>query len=116
MSPSPPPERERYESDSRIARIERQMRWIDWLAPDFRRIHEVSARLPQECVAITSHVFRSPRFATMFRVLSYEAWIDKADLRPAYQFHRRFLQPAEEVHRYKAYCDHFGIPLEQFSS
>ena len=92
MSPSPAPERERYESDPRIARIERRMRWIDWLAPDFKRIHEVSARLPQECVAITSHVFRSPQFATTYRVPSYEAWIDQADLRPAYQFHRRFLQ------------------------
>jgi len=25
------------------------------------------------------------------------------------------LKLAEEVHRYKAYCDHFEIPLEQFS-
>jgi hypothetical protein len=43
-------------------------------------------------VAITSYVFRSPRFATTFWVPAYEAWIDHADLRPAYQFHRRFLQ------------------------
>jgi hypothetical protein len=68
------------------------MRWIHWLAPDFQRIHEVGARLPQECVAITSYVFRSPRFATTFKIPAYEAWIDHADLRPAYQFHRRFLQ------------------------
>jgi hypothetical protein len=92
MSPSPPPEREQYESDPRIAQVERRMRCIYWLAPEFKRIHEVGARLPQECVAITSHVFRSPQFATTFHVPSYEAWIDKADLRPAYQFHRRFLQ------------------------
>ena len=92
MSPSPPPEREQYESDPRIAQVERRMRCIYWLAPEFKRIHEVGARLPQECVAITSHVFRSPQFATTFYVPSYEAWIDKADLRPAYQFHRRFLQ------------------------
>ena len=92
MYPSPPPERATYASDSRIAKAERRMQWIHWLAPDFKRIHEVSARLPQECVAITSHVFRSPQFATTFRVPMYEAWIDHADLRPAYDFHRRFLQ------------------------
>jgi hypothetical protein len=92
MYPSPPPEQATYASDPRIAKAERRMQWIHWLAPDFKRIHEVSARLPQECVAITSHVFRSPQFATTFRVPMYEAWIDHADLRPAYHFHRRFLQ------------------------
>jgi hypothetical protein len=92
MAPSPPPERERYENDPRIAQVERRMRCLDWLAPDFKRIHEVGARLPQECVAIMSHVFQSPQFATTCHVPSYEAWIDKADRRPAYQFHRRFLQ------------------------
>jgi hypothetical protein len=68
------------------------MRCLDWLAPDFQRIHAVGARLPQECVAIMSHVFRSPQFATTFHVPAYEAWIDQADHRPAYHFHRRFLQ------------------------
>jgi len=92
MYPSPPPERATYASDPRIAKADRRMQWIHWLAPDFKRIHEVSARLPQECVAITSHVFRSSQFATTFRVPMYEAWIDHADLRPAYAFHRRFLQ------------------------
>ena len=93
MYPSPPPERSAtYASDPRIAKAERRMQWIHRLAPDFKRIHEVSARLPQECVAITSHVFRSPQFATTFRVPTYEAQVDHADLRPAYYFHRRFLQ------------------------
>ena len=92
MAPSPPPERARYESDPRIAQVERRMRCLDWLAPEFQRIHAVGARLPQECVAIMSHVFQSPQFATTFHVPAYEAWIDQADRRPAYHFHRRFLQ------------------------
>jgi hypothetical protein len=90
MYPSPPPAT--AASDPRIARADRRLRWIDWLAPDFRRIHAVGARLPQECVAITSYIVRSPRFATTCWIPTYEAWIDHADLRPAYQFHRRFLQ------------------------
>jgi hypothetical protein len=92
MAPSPPPDLAQYESDPRIAHVERRMRCIYWLAPEFRRIHEVGARLPQECVAIMSHVFRSSQFATTYHVPAYEAWIDKADRRPAYHFHRRFLQ------------------------
>ena len=92
MAPSPPPERAQSERDPRIAHVERRMRCLDWLAPDFKRIHEVGARLPQECVAIMSHIFRSPQFATTFHVPAYEAWINKADRRPAYHFHRRFLQ------------------------
>jgi hypothetical protein len=92
MYPSPPPDQATAAQDPRIARADRRLRWIDWLAPEFRRIHAVGARLPQECVAITSYVVRSPRFATTCWIPTYEAWIDHADLRPAYQFHRRFLQ------------------------
>lgn len=92
MYPSPPPERAHFESDPRIAKAERQMRWLDRLAPDFKTIHPVSARRPQECIAITSHSFASPRFHTTHDVPSYKAWLDRHDQRPAYRFHRRFLQ------------------------
>src|SRR5262249_50291856 len=33
MMPSPPPERARYETDVRIARFQRQLRWFDRIAP-----------------------------------------------------------------------------------
>jgi Sulfotransferase family len=92
MAPSPPPEDASYEADPRIDRAERQLRWLDWLAPEFKAIHPVGARLAIECIAILSHSFLSSRFHTTYRVPSYQAWLKKQDVRPAYAYHRRFLQ------------------------
>ena len=91
MYPSPPT-RATDETDRRIERAERQLRWLDWLAPDFRSIHPLGARLPLECIAIMSASFLATRFQTTYNVPSYEAWLNAQDMRPAYAFHRRFLQ------------------------
>jgi Sulfotransferase family len=92
MYPSPPPTRATYETDPRIARAARQLRWLDWLAPDFKTIHPVGAQLPLECIAIMSASFLAARFQTTYNVPGYEAWLASQDMRPAYAFHRRFLQ------------------------
>jgi hypothetical protein len=92
MYPSPPPERATYDSDPRIARMARQLKSLDLLMPDFKTVHLIDARLPQECIAITSHDFRSHVFESMYSVNSYRTWYDGQDKRPAYEFHRRFLQ------------------------
>jgi hypothetical protein len=92
MAPSPPPELERYESDPRIGRAAKQLRWLDWLAPEFKKIHSLGARLALECIAIMSHTFLSPRFHTTYHVPAYQRWLERQDLGPAYAFHRRFLQ------------------------
>jgi hypothetical protein len=52
----------------------------------------MGARLPQECVALTCHDFASLVFHTSHRVTSYQRWLDGADLRFAYESHRRQLQ------------------------
>ena len=49
MTPSPPPERQRYETDVRIAHADRELRWLDRLAPGFKAIHPLGAQLPLEC-------------------------------------------------------------------
>jgi hypothetical protein len=92
MYPSPPPTRDAYDSDPRIKRAAKQLRWLDWLAPDFKTIHPVGARLPLECIALMSGSFRATRFQTTYNVPSYEAWLNGQDMRPAYAFHRQFLQ------------------------
>jgi hypothetical protein len=92
MYPSPPPEKASYDSDPRIATTARQLRWLDLLMPDFETVHLINARLPQECIAITSHDFRSYTFESMYAVHSYKAWHDRQDKRPEYEFHRQFLQ------------------------
>jgi len=92
MYPSPPPEKRSYASDPRIAATDGQLKWLDLLMPEFKTVHLIGATLPQECIAITSHDFRSYTFESMFTVPSYRAWHDRQDKRPAYEFHRQFLQ------------------------
>jgi len=92
MYPSPPPEAATYLTDRRIGRVDRQMRWFHRMLKDFNRIHPVGARLPIECLVITSHAFLSYQFETTHRLPSYLEWLEGQDLRPAYEVHRRFLQ------------------------
>ena len=88
----PPPERASFETDPRIAEAERHFSGVDQVLPDFKRIHRMGARLPQECVALTCHDFASLVFHTSHRVTSYQQWLDAADLRFVYESHRRQLQ------------------------
>jgi hypothetical protein len=92
MHPWPPPERATYETDPRIAEVEKHYAGIDRLLPDFKRMHPMGARLPQECVALMAHDFASMLFHVPYDVPSYQAWLDAADMRWVYASHRRQLQ------------------------
>jgi hypothetical protein len=92
MHPSPPPERVSYNHDPRISRTARELRWLDIVMPGFKTVHLIDARLPQECIAITGHAFISYLFESMYFVDSYRSWHDSQDKRPAYEYHRQFLQ------------------------
>jgi hypothetical protein len=80
--------------EQRIARVTRQLKAFEWLAPEFRALHPMEATSPQECSEITAHVFRSLRFDTNYHIPSYRNWLDADVVRnlPAYRFHKRFLQ------------------------
>jgi hypothetical protein len=75
-----------------IRRVEKNMKWLRWLAPDFCRVHATGAKLPQECVSLMSPSFLSDQFDTMFNVPGYRALFFNQDLSPAYIIHRCFLQ------------------------
>lgn len=91
--PVPPPETSTYASDPRIDEVEKLLARTDTLIPDFKRMHPMGARLPQECVRITAMDFASMIFQTAYRVPSYARWLhEQADLGPAYTIHRRTLQ------------------------
>jgi hypothetical protein len=92
MHPWPPPERSTYDTDPRIAAVERHFAGIDSLLPGFKRMHPMGATLPQECVAFTAHDFASMVFSTTHRITRYQAWLDSTDLRWVYASHRRQLQ------------------------
>jgi hypothetical protein len=73
--------------------------WANRLAPDFKRIHPIAPDLPQECIAITAHVFMSIQFHTTHNVPSYEDWFEADSQRLAYDFHHRFLQHLQAQRR-----------------
>ena len=90
--PYPLGRRARDGRDPRPARVARQLRAFERLAPEFRALHPLDTNSPQECSEITAHVFRSLRFDTTYRIPSYRRWLDSDGHLPAYQFHKRFLQ------------------------
>jgi hypothetical protein len=89
MSPSPPTV---TDEKRRIRRATQSCNFFNWLAPTFRYVHAVGPELPQECVGLMTPTFMSDQFDTMYYVPSYRAWFFQQDLRPAYEYHRRFLQ------------------------
>jgi hypothetical protein len=89
MSPSPPSAEDRQQ---RIRSANRDLAMLRWLAPTFESVHATGAELPQECVSLISPTFMSDQFDTMYNIPSYRAWFFRQDLRPAYEYHRRFLQ------------------------
>jgi sulfotransferase family protein len=89
MTPSPPT---RDNERRRIQRAVQSCNCFNWLAPTFRHVHAVGAELPQECVGLMAPTFMSDQFDAMYYVPSYRAWFFRQDLRPAYEYHRHFLQ------------------------
>jgi len=88
-SPSPPT---RDDEKRRIQRATQSCNFFNWLVPTFRYVHTVGAEVPQECVSLMTPTFLSDQFDAMYYVPSYRAWLFRQDLRPAYEYHRRFLQ------------------------
>src|SRR5947207_1382415 len=88
-SPSPPT---RDDEKRRIQRATQGCNFFNWLVPTFRYAHTVGAEVPQECVSLMTPTFLSDQFDAMYYVPSYRAWLFRQDLRPAYEYHRRFLQ------------------------
>ena len=88
-SPSPPT---RANEKRRIQRATQSCNFFNWLVPTFRYVHAIGAEVPQECVSLMTPTFLSDQFDAMYYVPSYRAWFFRQDLRPAYEYHRRFLQ------------------------
>jgi len=88
-SPSPPTP---ADEKRRIQRATQSCNFFNWLVPTFRYVHAVGAEVPQECVSLMTPTFLSDQFDAMYYVPSYRAWFFRQDLRPAYKYHRHFLQ------------------------
>ena len=90
--PVPPGTPETFQSDPRIATMQKTLEQLFALVPGFEAMHPMSATQPEECVAIFTQCFRSEQLQVQFNVPSYQAWVDDAEMRSTYEYHKRFLQ------------------------
>ena len=92
LYPSPPPQQENYSTDKRIKRVAGELKWLDRLQPEFKKIHLVGAQFSEECIAFTSYCFQSLVFMLTHYMPKYAEWYGKQNMLVAYKFHYYFLQ------------------------
>ncbi|MET0988053.1 MAG: sulfotransferase [Steroidobacteraceae bacterium] len=93
MFPCPPPEKATYRTDPRIEKADQLIKqWIR-VTPEMASMHEHGGDLPMECAWLMGLSFRStPWLGVLGQVPSYEAYMEKQDMVPAYQYHKRVLK------------------------
>ena len=95
MFPCPPPEAESYTSDSRIDVAHKRICQWSRVTPGLDSMHEFSARLPHEDMAIMGFNFMAPSFFDcMGQVSSYDAMVFNPswDWEPAFKYHKKVLK------------------------
>jgi len=90
--PCPPPEEATRHTDPRIQRSERRVRLWDRMIPSFRAMHEMGGAIPQECIFLTDHDFKSEHQGGSYNLASYNHWLGQADMRAALEYHKLHLQ------------------------
>jgi hypothetical protein len=87
--PSPPPERETFGTDPRIALVEAELAAIP---VGLQVRHPFDARRPEQCNLLHDWAFINQTPVASYHVPSYRDWLFDADHGPAYEAHRRALQ------------------------
>jgi hypothetical protein len=100
----PRPEHRAAEFGAGRRKVELQLKIFNRLSPGIRDLHPIEADAPEECIEITSQVFRSPRYDDVYRAPSYRAWLDASGFDEGYRFLARFLRhlqgPAQTPRRW----------------
>ena len=98
--PFPPPESATYDTDPRVDQVQEGIDAGRAARPELQAMHPMGARLAQECIRMTGSEFASLIFLSQYRSPSYLHWLTvEADMAPAYQLHRQFLQLLQWHHR-----------------
>jgi hypothetical protein len=90
--PSPDPDPRHRAFDPRIGLADRELVLPQTVVSGLLAIHEYGGRKPKECLSAMSFAFRSEEFTARYHVPSYEAWLERCDMTPAYEMHRLVLQ------------------------
>jgi hypothetical protein len=92
LHPCPPPERATYVTDPRVAAADQEYRFWHLIAPEYETMHENGGDVPNEDPLIDMLEFASDHLMGSYPVPSYSRWLARADSRPVFRAHRRFLQ------------------------
>jgi hypothetical protein len=93
MFPYPPPEKATFETDPRIDQCQHLITQWARVAPSFGAIHQMDARLPNECIFAQAACFTSEYFPSQFQLPSYMEFLaTRADWSFSYGFYRQVLQ------------------------
>jgi hypothetical protein len=91
LRPVPPPAPD-AERDGRVELADRELVLPQTVVSGLLAIHVYGGRQPKECLSAMSFAFRSEEFTARYHVPSYEAWLERCDMEPAYRMHRLVLQ------------------------
>lgn len=89
--PSPPPERDTFETDARIAKVQAQLDAMPH-AQELMKIHPFGARRPEQCIGLVDWSFINSAALAPHRLPSYFEWFLSAEQRITYEHHRHMLQ------------------------
>jgi hypothetical protein len=92
LRPVPPPDPLRSSDDPRIELADRELVLPQTVVSGLLSIHVYGGRRPKECLSAMSFAFLSEEFTARYHVPSYETWLERCDMRPAYEMHRLVLQ------------------------
>jgi len=93
MNPTPPPERDTYETDPRIAVMQQHMDRRDKVTPRMRQMLPSTAISPVEDQLTMGYDFKSQLFQASYRIPSYIDWFNHhADLVPTFEYVKRVLK------------------------
>ena len=95
LDPSPPVSCAELDTSPRIRKVQDTLEVMGFSSPAMKRIHQTDASTAEEDGFIFEMTFASRNFPAFWRMPSFLDWVDKADQRPVYEFHRKFLQHAQ---------------------
>lgn len=90
--PSPPPRKDGYETDPRIGIVGDAMASDGFLTDELRAIHPFHHNKPEECGAMLEHTGYGSMYTAMCKLPTFTTWRENVDFRPAFRYHRKFLQ------------------------
>jgi hypothetical protein len=85
---APPP----GQADERLLWAESEFDLWGDVSPEFNAVHELAARLPEECLWLMAPEFDPTFWTTCTDIGPFLAWRAQTDPRPIYDFHKKMLQ------------------------